>query len=254
MNLFLCLFAFLSPDQQPYSRVMVHPDQPTVLRLNPARGCLVIFNQPFVDTWSSDGGEYFSYKNWGTEDVPNTMVIIKNTLETDEAANLFFLFEGNTVVELVLTLTKAEGAEDRIMRVTVPLPLPALKTIARPAKEDPTKERAMAAMMRSVNKIETPHGTLHYNFSQAPYFLYFEQKPDSPPITTLEVVKAKKRLMSRTRFKYEIPVMPVAATSINGQPFQFFPIQALSNGEHYYLRLQARGERLPVAIRLRKVK
>ena len=252
--LIFCLFSLLAPDASGYSKVMVHPEAPTILKLNPARGCLVIFNQPFVDTWTSDGGEYFSYKNWGTEEAPNTMVIIKNTLETDEAANLFFLFEGNTVVELVLTLTQEPGKEDRIMRVTVPLPLPSLKTIAKPPEVDKTRERAMAALMRPSRRVETPHGTIHYNLSQAPYFLYFAQKEGSPPITTLEVVKAKKKFWSRSRFDYEIPVMPETTTTINGQPFQFYPIQALSKGERFYLRLQARGERLPAAIPLKKVK
>ena len=255
MCLLLLAFAGQAYQTEPnpsYSRVVCHPEKPVTVNLNPARGCLVIFDRPFLTTWSSDGGQFFSYTNWENASPPNTMVIIKNTTVTEEDQNLFFLFEGNAVVELVLTLTDKPD-EDRIIRIQVQGSLATnLARIPPPPEQDPIREEAAARLVQgNVQRLKTPHGTAFYDFSKAPYFLYFQQKPESPPLTTLEIVKGRRKRLSR-RMDYEIPVRPDRSTTVNGHPFHFYPIQALSQREAYYFRLQARGERLPTTKKLGK--
>jgi len=179
------------------------------------------------------------------------MVIIKNVTETKESQNLFFLFEGNAVVELVIALTEKPSSEDRMIRIEVPGTLsPHLARVPPPATVDLVGQKASARLVQArVKRLETDHGTAFYDFSRTPFFVHFRQKADSPPLTTLELVKAKRKW---GRFEYEIPVQPEQVTRIDGQPFFFYPIQAPSKGEAYYLRVQARGERLPRSKKLRK--
>lgn len=245
---FLSLAAERKADRG-YSRIVYRPGRtpfPVIAKVYPPLGCAVSFSRAYDDAWTSDE-VHWKILEWGPVGQAGApdhkTVVISNLLETDEPANLFFMF-GGEVLELVLVQAGAMGESDRRIAIEVQIE----KREKRAAPEPPQAETKAEIdpwllPLRPGHRVrQTAHGTLIYDFSQKPFYAYFRAADDSPPLTVLEVVRGQRVRFGR-RLKVEVPLAPTRSLMRGVNHLLLFPHFAVDRGERLYLRVQASGER-----------
>lgn len=269
-----------------YSKIrydLDHNGIPVVARIYPSMGCALIFDRPYDDTWASDqggaaNGKYYSYLEWGTNEYgtapDHKKVVVSNVVKAQEPVNLFFLF-GDHVLEVILLQADALHEADRIVRFQIvggkePKPRndeiqvglkPRVKR-ETPQEELPRKDVADESEKKIAEAMALPpqegnhhkrvrHGNIIYNFDRQPGFVYFSPKPNSPEITTLEVIKGIKPKLQRN-FSFAYPVPTTETYQVAGNTIMLFPNFSLDDKERLYLRTKADGEKVATTSKLKK--
>lgn len=224
------------------------------IKIHARTGTVLKLSRPFDDAWASDNkgnatGRYYKFLRWGTKDGASVedQMVISSVLFDDGEENMFLMVEGR-VIEFVLSQTRDFHKADRMVYIDLVggQGEPFLPKVTKPKAEPKT---SVPWGRKGNRRGKAPNGTMVYNLKGRP-FVYYQSNEGLPDMDKIEIVRAKKRRLSKG-FHYEVP-LEARVTQVGGGYLLEFPGFQLERGEHLYLRVKHQGERLAKTQKLKK--